>query len=147
MKSDPEAFLKSEEFAAFVQRGGAEVTPATLHRLAALLPELREKFAEIHAPGFPAAPAQFSFLALVVEAVATDAYRDLSYGAIGEAAFALLYLSRDVDIIPDMVEDIGYLDDAAVAAQVIQRHAAEFGEFSAHVGGDPLQSIDPTKLS
>lgn len=144
MKSDPEAFLKSAEFAAFVQRGGAEVTPATLHRLAALLPELRAKFPEVQAPGFPAAPAQLAFLALVVEAAAADTFRDVSYGAISEAAFALLYLAREVDIIPDIVEDIGYLDDAAVAGMVLQRHAAEFGKISAHLGGD-WESIDPAR--
>lgn len=136
MNTDPQAFLGSAEFGSFVERGGSRVTPATLHRLAALLPELRERFPHIEAPGFPAIVAQLNFVALVIETVAADKYRDLSYGAIGEAAFALLYLSRDVDLIPDSVERIGYLDDAAVTALVVQRHAAEFGEFASHLGCD-----------
>lgn len=138
--------LESAEFAAFVERGGARVTPATLHRLAALLPELRQQFPEVQAPGFPATQAQLNFLALVVETLAADAYRDLSFAAMGEAAFALLYLARDVDLIPDFVERIGYLDDAAVAALVLQRHASEFGKFSAHVGGD-WAAINPLRAT
>ena len=135
-RKDPTALLKSADFAAFVQNGGAKVTLATVHRLAALLPELRAKFVEIEAPGFPAAGAQFQFLSLIIEALADDTYRDLSFAAAGEAAFALLYLARGVDIIPDFVADIGYVDDAVVAALVIQRNAAEFANFAAHVGGD-----------
>jgi len=136
MKRIPKPLLGSAEFEQFVERGGGKVTPATVHRLAVLLPELREKFTSIQAPGFPKAPAQFEFLARVVDAVAGDSYRDLSYAAIGEAAFALLYLARDVDIIPDCVEGVGYLDDAAVAAAVIARNAAEFADFASHTGCD-----------
>jgi len=136
MKRIPKPLLGSAEFEQFVERGGSKVTPATIFRLALLLPELREKFASVQAPGFSKAPAQFEFLARVVDAVAQDSYRDLSYAAIGEAAFALLYLARDVDIIPDCVEDIGYLDDAAVAAAVIARNAAEFAKFAPHADYD-----------
>ncbi|MEA3208980.1 MAG: hypothetical protein QOE70_2037 [Chthoniobacter sp.] len=136
MKKTHSTLLNSAEFPAFVARGAAKITPATLHRLHAVLPDLREKFPEVHAPGFPNAPAQFEFLAKVIEAFASDRYRDLTYAAAGEAAFALLYLARDIDLIPDGVEEIGYLDDAMVAATVLQLHAAEFGKFARRQGLD-----------
>ena len=144
MKRISKPLLGSAEFEQFVERGGGKVTPATVHRLAALLPELRDRFAAVHAPGFPKGPAQLDFLARVVDAVAAESYRDLSYAAIGEAAFALLYLARDVDIIPDCVEGLGYLDDAAVAAAVIARNAAEFATFAPHADYD-FAAIGPAK--
>lgn len=136
MKSDPKTLIARTDFDEFVEHGGRKVTPATLQRLAVLLPDLREKFDAVTAPGLSKAPAQLMFLAQVVETVAADSYRDLSYGAIGEAAFALLYLARDVDIIPDFIERLGYLDDAAVAATVLERNAAEFERFASHTGSD-----------
>jgi uncharacterized membrane protein YkvA (DUF1232 family) len=136
MKSDPKKLIARTDFDEFVESGGRKVTPATLQRLAIVLPDLREKFNSVSAPGFSKAPAQLEFFARVVEAVAADSYRDLSYAAIGEAAFALLYLARDVDIIPDCIERLGYLDDAAVAATVIERNAAEFVGFASHTGSD-----------
>lgn len=136
MKTDPKTLIARTDFDEFVESGGRKVTPATLQRLALLLPDLREKFNSVIAPGFKNAPAQFEFAACIVEAVAADSYRDLSYAAIGEAAFALLYLSRAVDIIPDCIDRLGYLDDAAVVATVLERNAVEFARFASHTGGD-----------
>jgi uncharacterized membrane protein YkvA (DUF1232 family) len=136
MKTDPKTLIARTDFDEFVESGGRKVTPATVQRLAVLLPELREKFNAVSAPGFTKAPAQLEFLARVVEAVAEDSYRDLSYAAIGEAAFGLLYLAREIDIIPDSIERIGYLDDAAVAATVLERNAADFAKFASHKGID-----------
>lgn len=136
MKTDPKTLIARSDFDEFVESGGRKVTPATVQRLALLLPELRDKFNAVTAPGFSKAPAQLEFLARVVESVAEDSYRDLTYQAIGESAFALLYLARDVDIIPDCIERLGYLDDAAVAATVLERNAVEFAKFGSHTGND-----------
>ena len=143
MKTDPKPLIDRAEFNQFVESSGRKVTPATLQRLALVLPDVREKFAAVKVPGYTHAPAQLEFLARVVESVAADDYRDLSFGAIGEAAFALLYLAREIDVIPDNVEGIGFVDDAAVAATVIERNAVEFVKFAEHTGGD-LAALEST---
>jgi uncharacterized membrane protein YkvA (DUF1232 family) len=43
-------------------------------------------------------------------------YREVPYWAISATALALLYVLNPVDIIPDIIPGIGYLDDATVVA-------------------------------
>ena len=43
-----------------------------------------------------------------------------------ETIFALLYVIREVDLVPDDEPGVGYLDDAAVVESVLARHAGIF---------------------
>lgn len=43
-----------------------------------------------------------------------------------ETIFALLYVIREVDLVPDDEPGVGYLDDAAVVESVLARHAGVF---------------------
>lgn len=43
-----------------------------------------------------------------------------------ETIFALLYVIREVDLVPDDEPGVGYLDDAAVVESVLARHAVVF---------------------
>ena len=43
-----------------------------------------------------------------------------------ETIFALLYVIKDLDLVPDDEPDVGYLDDAAVVESVLARHAKVF---------------------
>lgn len=43
-------------------------------------------------------------------------YREIPYWAISAVALALLYVLNPVDVLPDVVVGIGYLDDATVVA-------------------------------
>jgi uncharacterized membrane protein YkvA (DUF1232 family) len=119
------------DFIAFIESGTKRLAPKTLHQLVAELPDVREKFAEVQAPGFPHIHRQLHFLADVVEDFACDREREMPYQAALEAAFALIYFSRDIDLIPDFLEEVGYTDDAAVAATVLHRHATVFAKLAA----------------
>lgn len=140
--SQPKNMPSGADFAEFIASHAAKVTPAEVHELCARMPELREKVAGLDAAGFPQAPAQFRFLADVVENFAADALPDLPLSVASEAAFALMYLDRDIDLIPDSVGPLGYSDDAAVAAAVLLRHAPEFAAAARSQGAD-WSSIDP----
>jgi uncharacterized membrane protein YkvA (DUF1232 family) len=132
----PSSLPDSGDFAEFISTHSAKITPAAVHDLFSKLPELREKAAGIDAAGFPNAPAQISFLADVIENFATDQLRDLPFAVASEAAFALQYLDRDIDLIPDSVGPLGFTDDAAVVASVLLRNAPQFAEAARAQGAD-----------
>jgi uncharacterized membrane protein YkvA (DUF1232 family) len=131
-----------EDFAEFIATHAAQVTPAAIHELHGRLPDLREKVAGIDAAGFPQAPAQFRFLADVIEGFVSDRLPDLPLSAASEAAFALQYLDRPIDLIPDNVGPLGFTDDATVAATVLLRHASHFAD-AAHAQGADWATIAP----
>ena len=54
-------------------------------------------------------------LSLVMDYVKGN-YREVPYWAIGAAALALVYVLSPVDVIPDVIPVIGFLDDATVLA-------------------------------
>jgi uncharacterized membrane protein YkvA (DUF1232 family) len=142
--SDSTSMPDSADFAEFISSNSAKVTPATVHELFLRLPELREKVATIEAPGFPLASEQFAFLADVVENFATERLPDFPLVAASEAAFALMYLDRSVDLIPDSVGPLGFTDDAAVAATVLLRNSAPFEEVARDQGKDWAKIAPPT---
>lgn len=45
---------------------------------------------------------------------------------MGEAAFALLYFQRAIDLIPDSIPGLGLLDDSMVVAMVLRRQERAF---------------------
>ncbi len=70
-------------------------------------------------------------LALVKD-YATGRYREVPYWAISAAALALLYVLNPVDVIPDILPGIGYLDDATVVAfclKLMERELAKYQEW------------------
>jgi uncharacterized membrane protein YkvA (DUF1232 family) len=60
---------------------------------------------------------------------AAGRYREVPYWVIGAAAFALLYVLSPVDLIPDLIPGIGYLDDAAVVALCLKMIETEFAKY------------------
>jgi uncharacterized membrane protein YkvA (DUF1232 family) len=60
---------------------------------------------------------------------ATGRYREAPYWVIGAAAFALLYVLSPIDLIPDMIPGIGYLDDAAVVALCLKLIEVELTKY------------------
>jgi uncharacterized membrane protein YkvA (DUF1232 family) len=135
-KSDPNEIagadaLTSADFVEFIEANAAKVTPRVLAALVSELPDLRDKFPEVSAPGFPKMHRQLWFLGEVVEAFALQREQDFPFRAAVEAAFALLYFARDIDLIPDFLSEIGYTDDAAVVATVLLRNADVFAAYAA----------------
>jgi uncharacterized membrane protein YkvA (DUF1232 family) len=52
----------------------------------------------------------------MIKDYASGKYREVPYWAIGAVALALLYLINPLDVLPDVILGIGYLDDATVIA-------------------------------
>ena len=52
----------------------------------------------------------------LVKDYVTGAYREVPYWVMGVTGMALVYVLSPVDVIPDVIPGVGYLDDAAVVA-------------------------------
>jgi len=120
----------------YVLRGGQTITAGQIAAFRDKLPFLNVKAETVDAPDFPALPGQIRFLARFVEDTLDGAYGPEDLPAVAEAVFALRYLLKDVDIIPDSVPGSGYSDDAAILRAVLSSHAAEFEKFATQAGMD-----------
>ena len=66
-------------------------------------------------------------------------YREIPFWAIATVVFALLYVLSPVDLIPDIIPGVGYLDDAVVIGLclfMIEKELDKYGEWKeGDVGG------------
>src|SRR5215216_5056390 len=106
------------EIADFVNHGAAYLTPAIVDKVLRELPLWKVEFTQINAPKFPHLVDQLEFLADAVEDVAEGVYKDLPYFAFAQAIFALTYAHKKVDVIPDLIPDMGRADDSSVVRAV-----------------------------
>lgn len=61
-------------------------------------------------------------------------YREVPYWAISAVALALLYVLNPVDVIPDVLIGVGYLDDATIVAfclKLVQKEIEKYQEWAA----------------
>lgn len=75
---------------------------------------------------------------------ATGRYREAPYWVIGASAFALLYVLSPIDLIPDMIPGIGYLDDAAVVALCLKLIEVEFTKYRRWKEGTKATTVEAT---
>ncbi|HEY0789786.1 MAG TPA: DUF1232 domain-containing protein [Chthoniobacterales bacterium] len=114
----------NHELKQFVTDGARRITPLQVDKLVRLLPEIRLAVTQV--VDFPHLPDQVEFLAELVEDFQAGLSRDIPYTAIAEAAFALLYLRKHVDIIPDGIPGMGRADDAAIVTTVFENYKQPF---------------------
>jgi uncharacterized membrane protein YkvA (DUF1232 family) len=69
-------------------------------------------------------------VARLVEDFADGLEKDIPFEAAAEAAFALVYFHREIDIIPDFIPEIGFADDAAVVETILRRHVDVFARYA-----------------
>ncbi|MDB6138348.1 MAG: hypothetical protein JWO94_1420 [Verrucomicrobiaceae bacterium] len=85
-----------------------------IKRAAAKADEIGSKFARQRA--LRAVMENGLLMVSLVKDYATGAYREVPYWVMGVSALALVYVLSPVDVIPDVIPGVGYLDDAAVVA-------------------------------
>jgi len=95
------------------------------------LPLWKVEFTQINAPRFPHLVDQLEFMADAVEDFAEGAYKDLPYYAVAQAVFALTYAHRKVDVIPDLIPNIGRADDSSVVRAVLIQNEKAFAQYAA----------------
>jgi uncharacterized membrane protein YkvA (DUF1232 family) len=60
--------------------------------------------------------AQGMIMIDLVKDYATGRYREVPYWAMGATALALFYVLSPIDVIPDVIVGVGFLDDAVVVS-------------------------------
>src|SRR4030095_6138854 len=124
------------EFADYVNHGASLVTPRVVDQVLRQLPIWKVEFTQIHAPKFPLLVDQLEFLADAVEDFAEGAYKDLPYFAVAQAVFALTYAHKKVDVIPDLLVNLGRADDSSVVRAVLIQNEKAFAQYAATQGFD-----------
>lgn len=85
-------------------------------------------------PHLKAVFEQAKIMLAMVKDYWNGSYREVPYWAISAVALALLYVLNPVDVIPDMLLGIGYLDDATVVAfclKLVQKELEKYQEWAA----------------
>ncbi len=129
------------EFVDYVNHGASLITPRVVEQVLKNLPMWKVEFTQINAPKFPHLVDQLEFLADAAEDFAEGAYKDLPYWAFAQAIFALTYAHKKVDVIPDMVPDLGRADDSSVVRAVLIKNEKFFAKYAA------LQGVNWSKIT
>jgi uncharacterized membrane protein YkvA (DUF1232 family) len=114
----------------FVIRGGQTVTAGQMDDFRRKLPFIKVKAETLDVPELPHLKPQTNFLVRYAEDVLDGVYACSDLQAIAETVFALSYLLKEVDIIPDSVPHLGLADDSAVLRAVLKGHENEFRAFA-----------------
>ena len=118
------------EIAKFVNSASASITPALAQKVLHQLPQWKLEFTQIHAPKFPHLVDQLEFLADAVEDAVEGAYKDLTYVAVAQAVFALIYAHKKMGIIPEGILELGRADDSSVVRAVLIQNEKTFAIYA-----------------
>jgi uncharacterized membrane protein YkvA (DUF1232 family) len=124
------------EFVAYVNHGAALITPRVLETVVRQLPIWKVEFTQINAPKFPHLVDQLEFLADAVEDFAEGAYKELPFCALAQAVFALTYAHKKIDVIPDLMPNLGRADDSSVVRAVLIQNEKSFARYAEAMGNN-----------
>jgi uncharacterized membrane protein YkvA (DUF1232 family) len=124
------------EIAKFVKHNAEQITPTMVEKLIRSVPMWKVEFSQINAPKYPHLIDQLEFLANCVEDAHEKAYKDIPYVAFAEAVFALMYVHRQLGIIPNFIPHMGHADDSSIVRAVLIQHKQHFQLYAAHEGLD-----------
>jgi hypothetical protein len=122
------------EIVKFVNNGAASITPALAEKVLRQLPQWKLEFTQISAPKFPHLVDQLEFLTDAVEDAVEGAYKELPYGAVAQAVFALLYAHRKISVIPEGVLEMGGADNSSVVRAVLIQNEKAFAIYAGAQG-------------
>jgi len=92
------------------------------------LPVIRALAVAIEPPRCPHLRRQLTFLVDFLLDTLCRKPGSTPQAVLKESAFALRYVLREADIIPDLIPDFGYSDDSLVVRAVLRRHRDLFRE-------------------
>jgi uncharacterized membrane protein YkvA (DUF1232 family) len=118
-----------ESIVDYVEQRASLLTPENLDEVRRDLPILNLQFATISVRQFPHLQQQLKLLTDFLEDNAAGVFPTGSEASQKETAFALRYMAKEADIIPDSVPEIGYADDSLIVRTVLSRHQDVFRDY------------------
>ena len=118
-----------ESISDYVEQSALLLTLEHLDEMRRELPILNLQFAAISVRQFPHLQPQLKLLADFLEDTAAGVFLAGSEASRKETAFALRYMAKEADIIPDSVPEIGYADDSLIVRTVLSRHQDVFCDY------------------
>lgn len=88
--------------------------------------------------------AQGMIMIDLVKDYATGRYREVPYWAMGATALALFYVLSPIDVIPDVIVGVGFLDDAVVVSFALRLIEKELERYKQWKGRQQGKSAMPT---
>jgi uncharacterized membrane protein YkvA (DUF1232 family) len=118
-----------ESISDYVEQGALLLSLEHLDEVRRELPILNLQFAAISVGQFPHLQTQLKLLTDFLEDTAAGVFPAGSEASRKETAFALRYMAKEGDIIPDSVPEIGYADDSLIVRTVLIRHQDVFRDY------------------
>lgn len=106
----------------FISHGASALTAAEIEHFPRHAPRLRAKLRRLHKAGYHTLHDEAAALLDYALAACQGRCPAFKPRAMFDAIFALLYLLKGVDAIPDSVPDIGYEDDRIIIHHVWKTH-------------------------
>src|ERR1700737_1773713 len=100
----------------YVEQRAARLPPEHLDEMWRELPILNLQFAAISVCQFPHLQQQLKLLTDFLEDTAVGVFPTGSEASQKETAFALRYMAKETDVIPDSVPEIGYAYDSTIGS-------------------------------
>jgi uncharacterized membrane protein YkvA (DUF1232 family) len=118
-----------ESISDYVEQGALLLSLEHLDEVRRELPILNLQSAAISVCQFPHLQTQLKLLTDFLEDTAAGVFPAGSEASRKETAFALRYMAKEGDIIPDSVPEIGYADDSLIVRTVLIRHQDVFRDY------------------
>ncbi|GAB4358315.1 MAG: hypothetical protein Kow0060_12210 [Methylohalobius crimeensis] len=113
----------------FFQRNGGKITDRHFARIIEKAREIEDKVKDM-----PKLHGLWKDVLLCLELIRdyrSGEYKQISTWSIAAVAFGLLYLINPMELIPDVIPVVGYLDDVAVMVLILKLVKVELEEYEA----------------
>ncbi|MCL7422431.1 MAG: YkvA family protein [Methylobacter sp.] len=114
---------------AFFEHNSGKVTDRHLDRIIEKAIEIKDKVKNI--PSLHKLLKDVQLCLELIRDYRSGAYKDIAPWAIAAVVFGLLYLVNPVELIPDVIPVVGYMDDVAVLALILKLVKTELEKYAA----------------
>lgn len=133
--------MDEEALRARVQRDAQHVTDEDVRRVVSRRRELDEKFKKVP-DKLNKLVNQVKLLYELIRSYIDGSYREIPWISIATAAAALLYFLSPIDVIPDMIPGIGYIDDLLVVRFALTAISTDLRTYCESKGYDVSKYFD-----
>lgn len=110
----------------FIIIGSSRIRSADLPAINEKSQQVHEKIYQIREEGLSDLKRQTRLIIQTIEFAARLQFEDPLPTYVAEGAFAMQYLLREEDLIPDLIPGIGLIDDAILVKRAFHRNEADF---------------------